>query len=108
MAARGRPCARPGTVSRWSAPTCRRSPWCWTPTTSNNTGGLEAIGNRIGGSLTVIGNSGTGPFPEDNHPEIEGNTIAGSLACSGNTPPPTDDGHPNTVTGARAGQCSTL
>ncbi|MFF9646633.1 Ig-like domain-containing protein [Kitasatospora aureofaciens] len=75
---------------------------------SNNTGGLEAIGNHIGGSLMVTGNTGTGPFPEDNRPEIEGNTIAGSLACFGNTPPPTNDGHPNTVTGVRTGQCSTL
>ncbi|MGW3045516.1 Ig-like domain-containing protein [Kitasatospora sp. NPDC001159] len=75
---------------------------------SNNTGGLEAIGNHIGGTLMVTGNTGTGPFPEDNRPEIEGNTIAGSLACFGNTPPPTNDGHPNTVTGARTGQCSTL
>ncbi|WP_188309909.1 Ig-like domain-containing protein [Streptomyces sp. CBMA123] len=75
---------------------------------SNNTGGLELVGNHIGQSVAVFGNSGTGPFPEDNRPEIEGNTIGGSLACFGNTPPPTNDGHPNTVTGARAGQCSTL
>ncbi|MFJ9847731.1 Ig-like domain-containing protein [Kitasatospora sp. NPDC101155] len=75
---------------------------------SNNTGGLEAVGNHIGGSLMVTGNTGTGPFPEDNRPEIEGNTIGGSLACFGNTPPPTNDGHPNTVTGVRGGQCSTL
>ncbi|MFJ2868251.1 Ig-like domain-containing protein [Kitasatospora sp. NPDC087314] len=75
---------------------------------SNNNGGLEAIGNHIGGSLLVTGNTGTGPFPEDNRPEIEGNTIGGSLFCWGNTPPPTNDGHPNTVTGARTGQCSTL
>ncbi|MGW2253228.1 Ig-like domain repeat protein [Kitasatospora sp. NPDC001660] len=75
---------------------------------SNNTGGLEVVGNHIGGSLMVTGNTGTGPFPEDNRPEIEGNTIGGSLSCSGNTPPPTNDGHPNTVTGIRTGQCSTL
>ncbi|MET8631093.1 Ig-like domain-containing protein [Kitasatospora sp. NPDC004669] len=75
---------------------------------SNNTGGLEVVGNHIGGTLLVTGNTGTGPFPEDNRPEIEGNTIGGSLVCSGNTPPPTNDGHPNTVTAARTGQCSTL
>ncbi|MGW2256162.1 hypothetical protein ACWCXH_39425, partial [Kitasatospora sp. NPDC001660] len=73
-----------------------------------NTGGLEVVGNHIGVSMLVSGNSGTGPFPEDNRPEIEGNTIGGSLSCSGNTPPPTNDGHPNTVAGARGGQCSTL
>jgi hypothetical protein len=75
---------------------------------SNNTGGLELIGNHIGQSVAVANNTGTGPFPEDNRPEIEGNTIGGSLTCSGNTPPPTNDGHPNTVTGTRAGQCTTL
>lgn len=75
---------------------------------SNNTGGLEAIGNHIGATLLVSGNTGTGPFPEDNRPGIEGNTIGGSLVCSGNTPPPTNNGHPNTVTGTRTGQCTTL
>ncbi|MER7757761.1 Ig-like domain repeat protein [Kitasatospora sp. NPDC097643] len=75
---------------------------------SNNHGGLEVIANQVGGSVQVQGTTGTGPFPEDSRAEIEGNTIGGSLSCSGNTPPPTNDGHPNTVTGPRLGQCSTL
>jgi hypothetical protein len=40
--------------------------------------------------------------------EIEANLVVGMLACSGNTPPPTNDGRPNTVIGIRTGQCATL
>ncbi|WP_344441679.1 Ig-like domain repeat protein [Kitasatospora nipponensis] len=75
---------------------------------SNNRGGAELVGNHIGGTLVVQGTTGTGPFPEDSRAEIEGNTVGGSLNCSGNVPAPTNDGHPNTVTGARQGQCSSL
>jgi hypothetical protein len=39
---------------------------------------------------------------------LAGNTIAGPLACSGNNPPPTDAGQPNTVTAGASGQCATL
>ncbi|GAA1261321.1 hypothetical protein GCM10009665_58850 [Kitasatospora nipponensis] len=75
---------------------------------TGNHGGLEAIANQVLGSVQVQGTTGTGPFPEDTGAEIEGNTIGGSLTCAANTPPPTNDGHPNTVTGPRLGQCSTL
>ncbi|MFJ7096527.1 Ig-like domain-containing protein [Streptomyces mirabilis] len=75
---------------------------------SNNHGGAEAIANHIGGSVQVQWTTGTGPFPEDSRAEIEGNTIGGSLICSGNVPEPTNDGNPNSVTGPRLGQCSTL
>lgn len=74
----------------------------------HNRGGLELVGNTIGGAVQVTDNSGAGPFPEDSAPEIEGNTIGGALNCSGNVPPPTNDGRPNDVTGARQGQCATL
>ncbi|HEX3542519.1 MAG TPA: SBBP repeat-containing protein [Acidimicrobiales bacterium] len=40
----------------------------------NNTAGVEAIGNQLGGALTQSGNSGAGPFPEDTAPEITGTT----------------------------------
>lgn len=42
-------------------------------TLQNNTGGVEAIGNHVAGAITVSGNSGTGPFPEDTAPDITGN-----------------------------------
>lgn len=75
---------------------------------SNNHSGVEVIANHVGGSVQVQGTAGTGPFPEDTRTEIEGNTIGSFLACTANTPAPTNDGHPNTVTGPRLGQCSTL
>ncbi|MFB7445937.1 Ig-like domain repeat protein [Streptomyces mirabilis] len=74
----------------------------------NNRSGLEVVANQVGGSVQVAGTTGTGPFPEDTRAEIEGNTIGGSLSCTGNTPAPTNDGNPNTVTGSRIGQCSSL
>jgi hypothetical protein len=73
----------------------------------HNRGGLELVGNTIGGSLLVTDNSGAGPFPEDSAVEIEDNTIGGALNCSGNVPPPTNDGQPNDVS-PRQGQCTTL
>lgn len=75
---------------------------------SANQGGAELIGNLIGGAVVVSNTRGTGPFPEDVAAEIEANTIGGALSCNGNVPPPINDGRPNTVRGARAGQCRLL
>jgi DUF4097 and DUF4098 domain-containing protein YvlB len=66
-------------------------------TLSSNRGGMQLVGNHIGGKVGVTGNSG---MPE----VIASNTIGGTLACSGNTPAPSD-GPANTVTGSRSGQC---
>jgi hypothetical protein len=38
-----------------------------------NTGGVQAIGNSVAGSVTARGNSGTGPFPDDTAVNISGN-----------------------------------
>ena len=38
-----------------------------------NTGGVEAIGNHVGGAVIATANSGAGPLPEDTAPEITGN-----------------------------------
>jgi hypothetical protein len=73
---------------------------------TGNTGGIEVVSNTINGSLTFSSNSGKGPFAEDTGPEIEGNHFGGSLNCSANVPAPINDGKPNTVGGARTGQCS--
>jgi uncharacterized repeat protein (TIGR01451 family) len=70
---------------------------------SGNTGGLELFGNTIGGSVSVSGNTG-GALGEM---DIESNGIAGVLACTSNTPPPTDNGSANTAA-LKSGQCSTL
>jgi len=71
-----------------------------------NHGGIEIEGNTFGGPLTVDNSTGNGPTAEDTAPEIEANTIGGPLSCSGNTPAPTNDGHPNTVSGPEKGQCA--
>ncbi len=94
------------------------SPTC-APNTSGNTGktngtvsliankaGAEVSGNTINGNLIIKKTTGTGPGAENASPELEANTVSGELNCLENKPPPTDDGRPNKVTGARAGQCS--
>ena len=73
-----------------------------------NHAGLEVGHNGTTNGVSMNSNSGTGAFAEDAAPEVEGNTLGGSLTCSGNTPAPTNDLQPNNVTGARTGQCSGL
>jgi hypothetical protein len=75
---------------------------------SDNLGGLEVFANTIGGTTTVTGNQGAPPPSGDAVPEIERNTVGGALLCSSNAPAPTNDGQPNTVAGARTGQCAGL
>jgi uncharacterized repeat protein (TIGR01451 family) len=76
-------------------------------TLSNNHAGLEIGSNAISGTVIVKDNSGAGPFlPDDSAPEVEGNNIGGSLACSGNAAGFSNGGVPNTVGGVRSGQCS--
>jgi hypothetical protein len=70
-----------------------------------NRGGVEIGANSFRGGLTVSANTGNGPLPEDRGTEIEANQVSGKLACSSNSPPPTNDGQPNTA-GTRSGQCS--
>jgi hypothetical protein len=73
----------------------------------SNAHGVEVGHNTITGSLTLAGNHGGGPFlPDDSAPEIEANTIAGSLRCSANSPAARNGGHSNTVGSARRGECS--
>jgi hypothetical protein len=69
-------------------------------TISNNHGGFEVGGNHITGAVTFSGNTDS-----SFQPEIEGNTITGSLSCTSNVLAPTDDSLKNTVTGVKSGQC---
>jgi hypothetical protein len=71
----------------------------------NNHGGAEIGGNTLFGNIVLNGTTGSGSTLEDAAPEVEANNVQGSLSCAGNSPAPTDDGHPNTVSGARSGQC---
>jgi alpha-tubulin suppressor-like RCC1 family protein len=91
-------------------PACSGNTISGSVTISGTTGFLEVGGNRIAGSVTLIGNTTTILVPPENAPatELEANDIVGSLVCSGNTPPPVNDGLPNRVHGARAGQCAGL
>jgi uncharacterized repeat protein (TIGR01451 family) len=78
-------------------------------TLSRNTAGVEVAQNtRIGGTLTLSSNSGSGPFlPDDTSPEVEGNAISGNLTCYGNGAVK-NDGQSNHVSGSRTGQCAGL
>jgi hypothetical protein len=65
--------------------------------------------NHISGSVTLMNNH----LDDPDAMEILSNSIKGGLACSGNSPKPTNvaDGtsfEPNTVTGPRTGQCAGL
>jgi hypothetical protein len=73
-----------------------------TLTLSGNTGGVELAGINLSGLAYVQNNTGTTPIT------VSGNTINGSLYCTGNTPPPVDGGTVNTVTGSATGQCADL
>ena len=84
---------------------CAGNTFKGTVTLSSNASGVELARNQISNNTYVNGTSGTGLFPEDSRAEIEGNTITGNLSCTGNSPPPSHDTQPNTVSGTRSGQC---
>ena len=65
-------------------------------------GSLELTGNTMRGLVAIVDNHTPGPIV------VGGNTIAGLLVCSGNTPQPTDGGARNTVRGIATGQCARL
>lgn len=69
-------------------------------TLTGNRAGVTFGGNLVSGDVT-INNNGPG------NTVVKGNTISLTLACSGNEPPPTNAGQPNTA-GTKTGQCATL
>ena len=87
-------------------PACAGNMFSGTTIVSGSKGQAEIGGNTVNGSLVLNNSSGTGPDEETTRSEVEANTVGGSLSCSGNTPPPTNDGHPNKVTGSTGGQCT--
>lgn len=93
------------------------------PVTATGARTVVITGGRIVGPVTVSGTTGelllagtavTGPVNlRDNRTGetpivVAGNRITGPLSCTGNAPPPADDGAPNTVTGPKGGQCAKL
>jgi hypothetical protein len=70
------------------------------------TGDVSRTGATAG--LTVGANAVSSNVRVDNNPSlavIKANTIFATLACSGNSPPPTNAGQPNTAA-AKTGQCA--
>ena len=63
-------------------------------------GGAECAAIQVAGTVKLTNNTGG--------VSVSGNTVVGSLSCSGNNPPPTNAGTPNNVSGARKDQCATL
>jgi predicted alpha-1,2-mannosidase len=82
-------------------------------------GAVTLLGAKVNGSIdmddsgpvSVEGSTIKGPVAlrtNTVYTLVSGNSITGSLACSGNTPPPVNNDLPNTVSGKRTGQCSLL
>lgn len=68
---------------------------------------LGFIRNSVGGSVSLTGNT----LDDPDAMEVVSNFIVGNLACFGNVPAPQvgdSFGGPNTVRGAKLGQCSGL
>ena len=79
-----------------------------TLTLDNNTAGIDMGVNRINGPVFVDNNT-TSPTTAPAVIALAGNTITGSLSCSGNKPAPTDEGgNFNHVSGTASGQCAAI
>jgi hypothetical protein len=74
---------------------------------TNNAAGAELGSNRVQSSVTFNNNTGGGPYPSDATPHVEANVIASSLSCNGNSPAPSNEGHPNSAP-YKLGQCAAL
>jgi len=71
------------------------------------------IRDTVGGNVLLLNNTAANPSqdPGSDSSEVVTNTIAGNLACFGNTPAPQvgdSEGAPNVVGGEKLGQCSGL
>ena len=75
---------------------------------TGGTTGFEVAGNTISGGAAFSSNTGAPPSSEDSTaPEVEGNTITGTLSCAtSNVPAITDDHHTNAVSGSKTGECA--
>ncbi|RMB85455.1 ParB/Srx family N-terminal domain-containing protein [Streptomyces shenzhenensis] len=63
-------------------------------------GGPGCTADAVTGPVALTGNTGG--------VTVSGGTVTGPLACSANSPAPSDAGKPVTVRGPRSGQCATL
>jgi hypothetical protein len=65
---------------------------------------INVLKNNVAASVLFRDNTTSGAGSD----VISGNTIGGSLLCTGNAPAPTDSGIPNVVGGNKVGQCTGL
>jgi alpha-tubulin suppressor-like RCC1 family protein len=70
-------------------------------TVDDDSGGIQLYADSIMGPLTVNDDTDVGAL-------IEANYITGNLECTSDSPPPTDDGLPNNVSGSLTGLCASL
>jgi subtilisin-like proprotein convertase family protein len=78
-------------------------------TLSGNKAGLRVADNTVGGNVSITNNKASGNDPAVGGPAgniVANNTIGNAFTCSGNIPPVSNGGSPNTVTGARGGECA--
>ncbi len=72
-----------------------------TLTLSADTGGVTLSASSVNGAVHVENNAGPSVT-------VAGNTVTGSLYCTGNNPAPTDSGSINTVSGTATSQCAAI
>ena len=73
-----------------------------TLTLENDTAGVTLDGSQLNGRAYVENNTATAPALIT----VSGNTVTGSLYCTGNNPAPADNGSINTVSGTASDQCA--
>ncbi len=75
-----------------------------TLTLDNDTAGVTLDSSQVSGLVHVENNTATAPAAIT----VSGNTVTGSLYCSGNNPAPADNGSINTVSGTATDQCAAI
>lgn len=75
-----------------------------TLTLENDSDGVTLNGSQVNGLVYVENNTS----PLEAGIMVSGNTVTGSLYCTGNNPAPIDYGAINTVSGTASGQCADL
>ena len=73
-----------------------------TLTLETDTAGVTLDGSQLNGRAYVENNTATAPAVI----AVAGNTVTGSLYCTGNNPAPIDNGSINTVSGTATDQCA--
>jgi predicted alpha-1,2-mannosidase len=89
------------------------------PVTAHQAAAVALIGTKVGGPVSLTKTSGEisigaasigGPVSlvDNAGPVLGSSTVQGPVNCTGNNPPPANNGLSNTVHGPRAGQCAAI